>query len=373
MNLSEGQSLDCLDTPCLLVDLHKLEANIESMASLARARGVNLRPHIKSHKTPAIARRQLAAGAVGVTVAKLGEAEVMAAAGVHDILVAYQVVGEAKIARLLRLGAEAEVCSLVDDLEAARRLGEAALDAGRTAAVMAEIDTGLGRCGLQPGAAVLPFVRELLTMPGITFRGLLTHAGHAYGASDLGTVAAIGRDEGRLLVETAGLLRSEGILVPQISVGSTPTVAYSSAVPGVTEIRPGNYVFHDAVQTFLGVTTLDRCSLSILAGVVSRPAPDRAVIDAGSKALTTERGAHGSVAIGGFGLVKNRPEFVVERLSEEHGILRVPAGTDLRIGERLEIIPNHACAAVNLFDQMVVVMDGRVAAEWKIEARGQVR
>lgn len=363
------------DTPVVVVDLDKLETNIREMAEFAREAGVSLRPHIKSHKTVEIARKQMAAGAVGVTVAKLGEAEVMVEAGISDILIAYQVVGEVKLRRLMDLMGRATITVAVDTLPGARMLAEAARGRGRHVPVVVEVNSGLDRCGVLPGEETLCLVRQLLELPELIFKGLMTHAGQAYGASSPRQVAEIGRHEGEVMVATAGLLRKSGIPVETVSVGSTPTVKTSGRVKGVTEIRPGNYVFYDAIQHGLGVAPLERCALSVLATVISRPAPGRAVIDAGSKTFALDKGAHGTAVVQGFGVVKGLPGWQLTRLSEEHGILEDAAKMEREpeAGEVLEIIPNHACPVVNLTDRVLVVRSGKAVDEWRVAARGRVR
>lgn len=362
-----------LDTPAAVIDLAVLEQNIREMASFAAQAGVTLRPHVKAHKMLAIAKRQLEAGAGGLAVAKLGEAEVMLQSGARDILVANQVVTREKIARLLRLNEEARVTCAVDSLENARALSEAAQSLGRRLPVLIEVDTGLRRCGTLPGEPTVKLAQAMARLPGLEINGIMTHAGHVYAAREAGEVARIGSAEGELMVQTAEMLRKAGLPCRVVSVGSTPTARHAGLVPGVTEIRPGNYVFYDAVQVALGVAQEGQCALSIMATVTSRPAPDRAVIDAGSKVLALDRGAHGAGTVRGFGLVKGYPDYIIERLSEEHGILSVPPGADLHIGQRLEIIPNHACSVINLFDAVAVVRDEEVIDVWRVDARGTSR
>ena len=354
-----------METPYIQIDRDKLQENIDSMATFAAAHNLKLRPHIKAHKLPEIAKMQIEAGAVGITVAKLGEAEVMFAAGLDDILVAYPLVGEAKLARaarLLRRGCK--LSFLVDSQPGALLLSRLATPGGTD--VLVKVDSGLGRCGFVPGPGLKAFVRWLLGLPGLNFRGLLTHAGHAYGCSNAVQVAQVGVEEGGLMVATAESLRHEGVAVGEISIGSTPTAAWGGKVPGVTEIRPGNYVFYDATQVALGVVNPQRCSLKVVATVVSRPAPQRAIIDAGAKVLALDQGAHGSGVLEGYGML-NDSSWHLTRLSEEHGIVE---GRNLPdIGATVSIIPNHACTVINLAEE-VWVDSGQV---WKVAARGQVR
>lgn len=354
-----------LDTPYVYIDYEKLKTNITGMAAFASRLGIKLRPHIKAHKMPEIAHMQMAAGAAGITVAKLGEAEVMFSAGIKDILIAYPLIGEAKMQRVRRLLAQGCNLSLLVDSEAgARMLADLAIPGGID--LLVKVDCGLERCGLLPGQGLEEFVRWLVGLKNVNFKGLLTHGGHAYACSNYAQVQAVGRREGELMVEAAASLRKKGIAVEQVSIGSTPTARSGGSVAGVTEIRPGNYVFNDATQIALGVAGEECCSLKVRSTVVSRPAPNRAVIDAGAKVLALDQGAHGGGVVSGFGLLEN-PAWTLTRLSEEHGIIE---GSSLpEIGRELDIIPNHACPVINLATT-VQVSTGEI---WKVAARGEVR
>lgn len=372
MSVSErlDPALAALETPALLVDADILDGNLRAMTELAREAGVRLRPHWKTHKCPEIARRQIALGAVGGTVAKPGEAEEFLRAGFDDLVIATPVVDPRKIERLLHLRGEARLAVLVESEEGRRRWDEAAGRTGRPVPVLLEVDTGMHRTGVADGEAALPLARAIAGSENLELRGVLTHAGHAYGARTASEIAEIGRAEGELLVDTARRIRAVGIECPVVSVGSTPTVAHSARVPGVTEIRPGNYVFHDAIQVALEVVPPERCALTVLATVVARPAPTRVVLDAGSKTLSSDRGVAGG-AIRGFGHLAGHPDLILNRLSEEHGILEVPPDNGLAVGDRVRVLPNHACVTVNLASELTVVRDGRVEATWIVAARGR--
>lgn len=362
-----------VDTPAVVVDLAKLKRNIQDMASFAAQAGVSLRPHVKAHKMLSIARLQLKAGACGLAVAKLSEAEVMLESGCQDILIANQVVTPEKIQKLIHLSEKAKMACAIDSADNALALSQAAHSRGKKIPVLIEIDTGLRRCGVLPGQPVIDLAKTVASLPGLRLEGLMTHAGHAYAAKNLEEVKWVGQREGEILAEMAEKLRRLGLPCQVVSVGSTPTARYAGKVPGVTEIRPGNYVFYDAVQVALGVAQEEQCALTVIATVISRPDPGRAVIDAGSKVLALDRGAHGTAAVRGFGLIKGHPDYVLERLSEEHGIISLPPGADLRIGEKLEIIPNHACPVVNLCDTVVVTEEDKIIDLWPVEARGKSR
>ncbi len=366
--MSDPRCLDDLSTPAAVVDLDVLERNISRMATRAREAGVRLRPHAKTHKCPEIGRLQRAAGAWGLSLAKVGEAEVFADAGFDDLFIAYPVVGEDKGRRLLSLSDRARVAVGADSVEGALTLAEPFRAAGRTLEVMLKVDVGYGRVGVLPERAA-DVARRVAELPGLRLRGVFTHAGHGYLATSRASVDEIARQEGERIVETGALLRGAGLRVDEVSVGSTPTAALAMRVAGVSECRPGNYVFHDASQVALGTCAVEDCALTILATVVSVPAADRAVVDAGSKTLSSDPlrpkpGGHGQV----LGRASR-----IDRLSEEHGVIAVAPGESFRVGERVRILPNHACVVANLHDSLVGVCGERVEAVLGVEARGRVR
>ncbi|MEV5709637.1 alanine racemase [Actinoallomurus sp. NPDC052274] len=351
---------ETIDTPALIVDLDRVRANVEEMAAVAARHGVALRPHVKTHKMPELATAQLAAGAAGITCAKLGEAEVMADAGCADILLAYPLWGEPKLERLRALRERARVRVSLDSVEVAEQLGRVA---GRAPIeVFVEVDTGLGRLGRPPGRPTAELAGAIEKVPGVRVAGLLTHAGHAYRTTTSEELRRVAEREVTDLVETAGLCGG-GL---EISVGSTPTARHAAAVPGVTEIRPGTYVFNDATMIRLGVATEATAAARILATVVARPASDRFVVDAGTKCLAAD-GRPEDIVVAG------RPELGMRFLSEEHGVGRCPADGGPEIGERLELIPNHVCPVSNLFDHAHGVRGGAPAGELAVAARGRVR
>ena len=365
-----GRQLEQLDTPALLVDLDRLERNVARMATFAREHGVALRPHAKSHKSAAIARRQVDAGAVGLTVAKLDEAEAFLDAGFTDLFIANEVVGPRKWERLVRLAQRGTVAVGIDDASVAASIASAARAIGAKVDLLIEIDSGLHRAGVLPGDPALRLAESITELEGVRVRGVFTHAGHAYAARSLDELRSIGESEGASVVETAELLRRHGIACPVVSVGSTPTAPISGAVPGVTEIRPGNYVFYDRMQIGLGSASASDCALSVLATITSRPTADRVIIDAGSKTFALDRGAHGIESVQGFGedVVHG---LVIDHLSEEHGIIvRTDGESNPAVGERLRLLPNHACTTANLADCMFGVRDGRVEELLPVIARG---
>ena len=359
-----------IDTPALLIEQAILEQNLARMQGLVTAHQIALRPHIKTHKMPGLARRQLALGAVGIAVAKLSEAEVMARHGIADIQIANQIIGPHKIGRLRDLARSVRLSCAVDHPRQVRDISTAFEQEARPVDLLIEIDTGLHRCGLTNLHEVTQLARVIQQSPGVRFAGLMTHAGHAYAATDRDQLRLIARQEGEQLVSLATGLRAVGIEVDTVSVGSTPTAGEVIKVPGITELRVGNYIFNDMIQVGLGVAEVSDCALTVLASVISTPSADRVVIDAGSKALSLDRGAHGRTTVTGYGRILGK-QAILDRLSEEHGVI-THRGEPFTIGERVRIIPNHACATVNLYDRAYLVSNVDVIEELRIEARGML-
>ena len=359
-----------VDTPALLIDLDIVRRNLQQMQKNADNFGVALRPHIKTHKIPELAHLQMRLGAAGITVAKVSEAEVMAQGGIKDIFIANQVVSENKLNRLADLKKKVDISVGLDSPVAAEKLSAIFAASGLTMEYLIEINSGLNRCGVLPGRDAVELYRAIHALPALRFKGIFTHAGQVYGAGSVAEVMEISRHESKIMFETAEALEEAGTLVQIISIGSTPTMKVWQGYEGINEIRPGNYIFHDAIQLSLGVATLEECALSIVASVISRPARQRAVIDGGSKAFSSDRGARGKEMSSGFGIVLGKKATLV-RLSEEHGIISLDPDEHLEIGDRVRIIPNHACAAVNLFDRAYGISNGEIVEEFNIAARGK--
>jgi len=360
------------DTPEVVIDLDIVRANIARTAELAREAGVSLRPHTKTHKLPEIARIQVQEGAVGIQVAKLAEAEVMAAAGLDNILVGYPIVGEAKLARLVDLAERVSISTTVDSQEVAAGVARAAADRGITIPVLLELDTGMHRLGVLPGSAAVELARRLSDLDGIEFAGVFAHEGHVYTQGrDLAEKERLTRESCALAVETAEAIRAAGLPAPVVSVGSAGTFRFAIRCAGVTEVRPGTYVFNDRSQLAQGAAGPEDLAVLAVTTVVSRPAPDRVVVDAGSKVLTSDRMLVPDAPLS-FGAVFGHDDWDVVRLSEEHGVISVPPTAEVRVGDRLAIVPNHVCPAVNLANQVTVVEGGEPAGRWPVAARGMV-
>ena len=360
-------SVDELPTPCVLIDLDVLERNVSDMQGRAREAGVGLRPHAKTHKSPEVARLQLAAGAAGITLAKTSEAEVFAGLGFEDVFLGFPIYGADKARRLLALSDRMRIAVGADSAEGARSLGEVFHAAKRRLRVRLKIDCGYGRVGVPPERAV-ETAREIADVPGIQLEGLFTHGGQGYAAKTSEEAARAARDEGRAVVEAAEAVRGAGLPAEVVSLGSTPTARSSMTSRGATECRPGTYVYNDFSQVQLGSCRLEDCAMTILATVVSVPARDRAVLDAGSKTLSNDP-LH--PVPGGHGAVLGKASRLA-RLSEEHGVIRIEPGDAFRVGERVRVLPNHACQVSNLHDRLVAVRGARVEGWIHVAARGCV-
>ncbi len=360
-----------LDTPALRVDLTRMERNLQEMAARAKERGVALRPHTKTHKMPEIARRQIELGAMGLTVAKLGEAEVMASAGLRDLFVCYPIIGEHKVRRLRNLAREANMMTIVESVEGARGLSDAIKDEGRPLDVLLDLEVGYGRVGVVE-ERVADLARLVDALPGLRLRGVCIHEGNVYGEPDPECREQLAHSQVGRMLSIARDLESRGHNMEIISCGSTPGARYALEVAGITEIRPGNYIFYDAMQVALGTTDLDHCALSVICTVISHQEPGRAAIDAGAKALALDKGL--GIAARSHGIVRDHPGITVERLSEEHGwlVLDESEGAEVRVGDRLEVVPNHACVVTNLFNEVAATEGTSVVARWKVAARGML-
>jgi D-serine deaminase-like pyridoxal phosphate-dependent protein len=361
-----GSERAAIDTPALLIDLDKMEHNLRTMAGFFEDKPAKLRPHAKTHKSPIIAHKQLALGAVGITCAKLGEAEVMVEAGVPDILVANQVVGPTKIARLVGLLHHARITVAADDPDNLRQLARAATEQGVEVGVLVEVNTGMNRCGVEPGAPALALARVAADLPGVRFRGIQAYEGHLVNITDQAERAEKVRAAMAPVIDTRALLEREGLPVEIVSGGGTGTFALTGTLAGFDEVQAGSYVFMD--NTYAGVGGVGERfeqALTVLSTVVSRPTADRAVLDVGRKSLGVD---HGTPRLQGLDGV------TFNSFSEEHAKLTVAGpARDLRVGDVVEVVPGHVCTTVNLYDRYVALRDGVVEAVWPVAARGRAQ
>ncbi|MFN2509042.1 MAG: alanine racemase [Chthoniobacterales bacterium] len=377
----DGLNLSQIETPTVLVDHERLLRNIEWVQGLAAKRALRLRPHIKTHKCLEIAQLQLDRGAVGLTASKVDEALVFIESGVRSITVAYPILDPRKLERLLTATEhnQTDLGVVVDGSLGADRLIDAAGKTGRSVAALIEIDVGLHRCGLaEDDPTLIELARAIRASRNVEFAGLLSHAGHAYGASTVEEIAEIAAEECNILKRARARLENAGIPVPEVSIGSTPTVLASTTFEAITEIRPGNYVFLDRTAVRLGLAGLERVALTVLATVVSRN-ESFLIVDAGSKVLSSDRGAHGTDQGEGYGAAfpleqewEEAAALKVVKLSEEHGFVE-RGSLDVPIGTKLRIVPNHACPVVNLAEHLTIVSGDHEIARWPVAARGKVR
>jgi D-serine deaminase-like pyridoxal phosphate-dependent protein len=344
-----------LDTPTVLVDIDRVEANLARTQAHADDNGYALRPHTKTHKIPRFAQRQVELGAVGITVQKLGEAEVMADAGLTDIFLPYNIVGPIKLARLKALNSRVTIAVTADSPDTVSGYA-ATFIAGKPLTVLVECDTGGGRCGVQSAAQALALARQIAMSPGLRFGGLMTYPGlHKWTEAD------------RWLADAKAMIETAGIDVPVVTAGNSPDMWHTGDAT-VTERRPGTYIYFDRSQVAFGAANWQSCALTVLTTVVSRPTATRIVIDAGSKSLSSDL-----MGLTGHGAVMGNEDVIVKALSEEHGVIELAAPSDIpRVGDRLRIIPNHVCVVSNLFDRVRLVRGNEVLETVPVAARGRV-
>lgn len=343
-----------IDTPAVLIDIDRVEANLKRAQAHADKEGYALRPHIKTHKLPRFAKRQIELGAIGITVQKLGEAEVMADAGINDLFLPYNILGARKLARLKALNDRVTLAVTADSPDTVAGYA-ATFTADKPLTVLVECDSGGGRCGVQTPAQALALARQIDLAPGLRFGGLMTYP------------PLHGVEKSNAWIEEAlAVFKAAGVAVPKVSSGNSPDMWAPGGGP-VTERRPGTYIYYDRFQVQEKAASLDDCALSVLATVVSRPTATRIVIDAGSKSLTSDL-----LGMQGYGLIMGT-DLTVKGLSEEHGVIEMPVASDWpRIGEKLRIIPNHACVVSNLFDTVTLVSGDEVRETVPVAARGRV-
>ncbi|NEU31991.1 hypothetical protein GN156_14585 [bacterium LRH843] len=364
MNIKD---LDLLsDTPIIAVDLDIMERNINWLSKKTQKANVKLRPHTKTHKSPYIAQLQIDAGASGITTATLGEAEVMVNAGIRDILIAFPIIGKKKLERFSDLLKRSKLIVALDDVVVAEGINEVGQVHKKKIPVYIDVDTGLGRMGKSPQES-LKSVMEIAKLPFIEVIGLMSHTGHAYAENDDDGVRRVAIEDATILYETKLELERIGLNIHEISVGATATAKVVNDIPYITEVRAGMYVFNDRYVLGAGVASVDDCALSVMATVVSHPSSDRLIIDAGSKTLSYD-----PYKGGGYGFVKGHKNLVIERLSEEHGIVKILGGeTSLRVGDIIEIIPNHVCPVINLANEVYGFRKGELERIISIEGRGK--
>jgi D-serine deaminase-like pyridoxal phosphate-dependent protein len=350
------RTLETLETPAVLIDAGIADANLARWQEHCDRAGLANRPHIKTHRTAAWAQRQVELGAKGVTVQTVGEAEIMADAGITDLFLTTNTLGAAKLARLAAVARRTNLSVVADSREVVMAIAGIAASAGASIRVLVECDTGGGRCGLADPAAIAKLAKYIAGHEGLHFGGLMTYP------------AAGKRLQGEQVLSAAiAACRAAGLEVPAVSSGGSPDMWLDDGLAPVTEYRAGTYIYNDRALLSRGTATLDQCAMTVLATVVSRPTAGRAIVDAGSKALTSDL-----LGLDGYGMVLEHPEAVIYQLNEEHGLIDVSrCANPPKVGDRVRILPNHTCVVSNLFDRMFVVSDGKLVGALPVEARGK--
>lgn len=359
-----------IETPAIVVDLDILERNLRRVADYAREHGLRLRPHTKTHKSAWLGGLQLELGAAGLTVAKVGEAEVMLRANPRDLLVAYPVMGETKLNRLMEVARQTELTVAIDSAEVAQGLSDATVRAGVAVGVLVEEDVGLGRVGVPDAARLVALAKHVDGLPGLTLKGFNFYPGHvkALDAEGLAKFRALNE----VLAETIELWRQAGLPLEIVSGGSTPTLFHSHELKGLNEIRPGTYVFNDRNTIECGAVAVEECAAHIHVTVVSTNRAAGLIVDGGSKTFSSDRLVTGGEVT--FGLVREAPEARFTKMNEEHGYLDLEgAHQRFHVGDRLRILPNHICVAVNLHERIYGVRGEQVERVWEVEARGKLQ
>ncbi|MEN3289440.1 MAG: hypothetical protein V7634_3740 [Bradyrhizobium sp.] len=345
-------------TPCAVIDMDKVERNIVRVQAQCDAAGIANRPHIKTHKSPVLARLQIDAGAKGITCQKIGEAEVMADAGIDNILISYNLIGEEKMARLGALQAKAEMTVAADNATVIAGLPHAADISGRPLSVVVECDTGRKRAGVETPAEAIALARQIAGSKGLRFAGFMMYP------TETGW-----EDAQKFYDEALAGVRAHGLDASMVSTGGSPNLKNLGKLKGATEHRPGTYIYNDRMQVAAGVASWDDCALNIYSTVVSRAAPERGILDAGSKTLTTDTGG-----LDGHGLILEHPEARIARFAEEHGFLDLArSNTRPNVGDVVRIVPNHVCVVVNMMDEVVMVRGDEILGVLPVAARGKLR
>ncbi len=359
-----------LDTPAILIDLDIMERNLRKLAGYSLQHSLRVRPHTKTHKIPALARKQIELGAAGLTVAKVGEAEVMLSAQPPDILIAYPILGATKLDRLMQIAKRTQVTMALDSLVVAQQLSSAATAHGADIGVLAEVDVGLGRVGMAPGKALLELIQGIGRLPRLHFDGIAFYPGQIKSLDEEGQEGLT--QVAQLLEQILNDLRQAGFTPRIVSGGSTPTLFHSHLLPGMNEIRPGTYIFNDRNTVLSGACTLDECAASIMVTVVSTAKTGQMIVDGGSKTFSSDHQTAGSEV--SFGHVVEAPQAVFTKMNEEHGFVDLhKAGHQFDVGARVRIIPNHICVAMNLHEYVYGIRGDVVEQTWRVEGRGKLQ
>lgn len=363
-----------VDTPALLIDREVLLGNLGRMQDYADSQGVRLRPHTKTHKMPRIAQMQMARGACGIAVAKVGEAQVMAANGLTDIFIANEIVGLPKLERIRRLAEDVDISFGVDTPCQVEWAEQVFKSADRPAQVLIEIEVGENRSGIIEEGDFIELLRTIQSCPHVELRGLFSHDGNSYSAADRSACERSFLESQRRTLRFAELARGQGLECPVVSIGSTPSLVYQLPIlPGITELRPGTYALMDASQAH-AEGTLEHCAATVLATVISRPTAERVILDVGAKGITMQGRSEGICATPGKGTIWGWPDVYIQQVYDEHAILYNKGFHDsVRIGDKVRVLPVHICPVCNLYDEAALISGDEVAEVVPILCRGKLQ
>jgi D-serine deaminase-like pyridoxal phosphate-dependent protein len=373
MNWMGRSKYGCIDTPALLIDYDLVMENLCYMQEKADRYKVNLRPHTKTHKMPELAKLQVNTGACGITVAKVGEAEVMAEYGLQDIFIANEIVGTAKLERIRDLNRKVKMRTGVDNEYQIDQIEEVFQDEPKKLEVLIEVEVGENRSGVITDEQLIKLAGYIKGKKGISLKGVFSHEGHSYKAKDVAECRKIALESQQRTLRAANLLQDLGFAIDTVSIGATPSLMHSDIIEGITEIRPGTYIFMDVGQGS-AINDFSRCAATILTSVISKPTEERIVLDAGAKALTSQTRMGGICETSGYGLVKNSDNVRLSGVYDEHGLIYNKEYSNyIELGDKIEVIPNHICPACNLYEIAYLVSNGEVLREIPILCRGKIR
>lgn len=363
-----------IDTPALLIDQDIMIKNIKDMQKKADRLGLNLRPHTKTHKMPELAKLQIQEGAGGIAVAKVGEAEVMASEGVNDIFIANEIVGESKIKRIRKLKEKNNISLGVDNTYHVKQLEEAFKEQNMLIDVLVEIEVGELRSGIVTEEKFIELIKLIKNSDHVNLKGIFSHDGHSYGGNSTAEIKEIFMQSQKDTLKYKKIAEELNSPIDVVSIGSTPSFMFDFEVlKGITEIRIGTYIFMDVIQGNI-IGDYSKCAASILTTIISKPTKERVVTDSGAKALTMQGRNSGLGKTKGIGLVKGSESFYIEKVYDEHGVINnAEFNTSVNIGDKIEIIPNHICPVVNLYDKGYLVSQGKIIQELTISARGKIQ
>ena len=360
-----------LPTPCLLIDFDRAKENINSMQRRADTLALKLRPHIKTHRMPFFAKMQVEAGAVGIACAKIGEAEVMADAGISDIFIANEVIGIDKYVRLRQLHRRIHVRIGIDNEVQLRQMEQVFASEAKPLEVLIEYEVGEVRTGVVEDEQLVSLVKAIQQCKHVVLKGIFSHEGHTYKANDPEDCRAKARIAYQRTVRAANMIRELGVDIDTVSIGATPSVMNGDYYEGITELRLGTYVFFDVGQS-KAIGDFSHCAATVLASVISKPHGERVVLDAGAKALVSQNRATGICATDGFGSIKGAEHITIGNLFDEHGVLHNAEFWDrVQVGDKVEVIPSHVCPTVNLYDNAYLVSNGKVLQTLPVACRGK--